>query len=223
MRTRRKRTSHAGSPPRLHALNFKLIVDDGREVTYRAYVSGETLAPVFALSVITASPHNQEQRDDLLDFLRQMRAAFQLVDHVCSVTPSSSHPSIGFNPASEILIIPELARSQKGGPPDVSFAVETTIGASGELQAGTFGSRDISGPINHRRHKFLAEGSQPIRSTVHCTGGTIIVVHPYLNHPISAPNYRNLPPESFITLRGIDDSGNRYRINGAFQSANNNN
>jgi len=218
----RNSSDRAVSPPKPRPLKFNFINDDGREVTYRAYVSDRVSALMFALTVITASPREQEQQDEVLDFLGQMRAGFQIVAEKPSVMPTRSHGSIGFKPASEILIVPELVGDQKGSSPGVNFTVETKIGYVRNSPGGTYAVRDARGPIGLRRQKFTAAGGVPTTSTVHCTGGTIRVVHPYRKNPIAAPNARNLPEETYIVLRGIDNSGNYYFIDGNFNPVNGN-
>jgi hypothetical protein len=217
-----KRLSRAALPPKLRPLKFNFISDDGHEVTYRAYVSDGVSAPVFALTVITASPHGQGQQNELLNFLAQMRAGFRL-NPKSGGTPSSSHHPVAFDPASEVLVIPELVTPQKGGTPAVSFIVATTIGSSEESPTIVYGDQEAKGPIGRRRQKFLAAGGVPTSSTVSCTGGTIIVVHPDLAHPMIGNNHsRDLPQETFIVLRGIDNSGNSYDISGNFHPCNGN-
>lgn len=114
---------------RPHRLEFRPVSDDGHMVIYRAIVRpGGPLEPVFAVTVATASPKDDQKRGELARFLGQLRAAFLLLRPKPRRRISwGSWRRTHFDPSSEILISAELVSVKAEGHFGVVYAVASAI------------------------------------------------------------------------------------------------
>jgi hypothetical protein len=186
-----------------HSLDFKFISDDGREVTYRAIVSDPVAAgePIFALTVITGSPHNLSAQSALQVFLRQLRAAFAIVGPA-KTPPIATHEPISFNPKKDLLFIAELITIKANGSFEVQFEVDSTLTsfmqrASHWLRGVVklYGYRQLDRSIDSGKQHFVPVGGGKMPATVTCSQGKVRVHPGHEGYTKYWETAKNFPPK----------------------------
>jgi hypothetical protein len=120
----------------LQPLFFKQQQSPGPEAVYQAQVrySDAPDAPVFALTVTTASPADDKAKAELEKFLDEMRARFAVA------APGPDHGPVGqnpdpYDPGADILIEPSLVQpppNQDGA--GVEMVLQTSVGGHSKLE-----------------------------------------------------------------------------------------
>jgi hypothetical protein len=203
-----------GSPPKPRPLKFAFVIDDGREVTYRAFVGNNetTAVPIFALTVITASPQDAAEQHELLAYLGNIMAGFAIAK--AGGTSAGLEP-VPFYPGTDVLIIPELVSDPTAGVPDVEFAITGIIGKTFQPGPGVIVNEEAKGPIKRRNLLFTTAGGPATEGTVECKGGALTVVHPRPNRNIGTGHHHHYSSTTWIKMHG-DDDRNSYYIHGNF-------
>lgn len=161
-------------------LKFKFISDDGRRITYRAVVSDLVRPdrPVYALTVTTGSPHDAKGQAEFQRFLKQLKAAFAIVDPAQGKPPPSSDRPIAFSPKNDILFIAELVTIQARGIFEVESQVDSAIDPSRDSTIDASGKslRQYDGSIFSKKwQKFHYLGQGLIAANVTCSRGAVMV------------------------------------------------
>jgi hypothetical protein len=129
----------------LQPLNFLPMSDDGIQAVYRAQIDNPDA--VYTLTVTTASPADDKERQEIEQFLADMLATFELTTPLPAEEPDCIQDPEAFDPSTEILIEPDLIEARTGtGPFGIAMTVQTTVGPDYEdepLPLGVFAIRGV--------------------------------------------------------------------------------
>ncbi len=154
----------------LQPITFQPIQGGSYTVTYQALVEDKNApgAPVYSLTVTTATPSSDGEEEELQALLTEMRASFALLPEPNPEdTPEDPGP---FDPSMQIQITPELLELSGPGPVGVVATVQTTTGVA--LQVGSVPALDRPDVVPAGKdHYWRASGGAPLKATVTPSGG----------------------------------------------------
>ncbi len=159
-------TGPGGPVADLQPLAFLQKDDNGTESTYQAQINNADAD--YTLTVTMASPgQDKQQVDAISQFLKDMRAKFELAAPVSGVDLGGGQGPVSFDVNTGILIEPDLVRVNTGtGLFGITMTLQTTVESdSGEPAAGAF---DIRGVV--LRGKSHTYTSRHGRATATVTG-----------------------------------------------------
>ncbi len=134
----------------LKPLIFLPRSDNGIQAVYQAEINNADAA--YTLTVTAASPGNEQQAQEIKEFLADMVARFELTTPI----PGEIQEPAPFDVNTGILIEPDLVRAHTGtGPFGITMTMQTTVGPdSSEPPAGPFAIRGVV--LGGKSHTYRA-------------------------------------------------------------------
>ena len=144
-------TSPVNPVANLQPLNFLQKSDNGGQAVYQAQINNADAE--YTLTVTVASPGNDQQAQNIKEFLADMVARFELTTPITGGDPGDIQ---SFDVKTGILIEPDLVVAHSGpGPFGITMTLQTTVGSdSGGPPAGPFAIRGIV--LGGKSHTFRA-------------------------------------------------------------------
>jgi hypothetical protein len=180
----------------LQPLNFLKKSDNRSQAVYQAEINNADAA--YTLTVTAASPGDDQQAQNIKEFLADMVVRFELTTPITLGDPG---PIQSFDVKTGILIEPDLVKAPSGpGPFGITMTLQTTVGpdSSGSL-AGPFAIRGIV--LGGKSHTYRARHGRAT-ATVTALQGSGWISSPDKN--IYAGGASQSDRGSTVTVHGYD-------------------
>jgi hypothetical protein len=182
----------------LQPLNFLPMSDDGIKAVYQAQINNPDA--VYTLTVTTASPGDDKERQEIEQFLADMVAKFELAPPPPAGESYYIQEPESFDLSTGILIEPDLIEARTGtGSFGIAMTLQTTVGPEdGEpLSLGVFAIRGVV--LAGKDHTYRARNGNATATVTGLQG----------NGRISSPN-----KDVFTGGPGQSDSGRTVTVHG---------